>query len=166
MCRSPSEPSPSLSLGGFLAERLLRAGCSTVFAVPGDFTLALLDELLRPQRLAVVGVCNELNAGHAADGFSRASGGLGCAVVTYMVGGLSLLSAVAGAAAEAVPVLVVSGAPRHRELAAGRLLHHCCGRPEVRQAERCFRPVVCNSFIVRDLEQAPAMYSPSTTAFA
>ena len=155
--RHPSEPGPSISLGGYLAERLLRAGCQTVFAVPGDFTLALLDELLRSQRLAVVGTCNELDAGYAADGYSRASGGLGCAVVTYMVGGLSLLSAVAGAAAEAVSLLVVSGAPRHRDLVEGRLLHHCCGSPEVRQSERCFRPIVRDTFIVRDLVHAPAM---------
>ena len=157
VARSPSEPGPGLSLGGYLVDRLLRAGCSTVFAVPGDFTLALLDELLRSQRMAVVGTCNELNAGYAADGYSRATGALGCAVATYMVGGLSLLNAVAGAAAETVPLLVVSGAPHHRDLLAGRLVHHCCGRTEVDQSSRCFRPLVRESFVVRDLEQAPAM---------
>lgn len=154
--RTPTEPSPGLTLGGYLAERLHRAGCSTFFTVPGDFTLALLDELLS-KRLRAVTTCNELNAGYAADGYSRATGSLGCAVVTFMVGGLSLLNAVAGAAGEAVPVLFVSGAPNSRDFLAKRVVHHSNGRPDPYQSERCFRPLVQSTFVVRDLGQAPAM---------
>jgi len=45
--------------------------------VPGDFTLALLDEFLKEPSLSMVGCCNELNAGYAADGYCRATKGLG-----------------------------------------------------------------------------------------
>lgn len=45
--------------------------------------------------LDMVGCCNELNAGYAADGYSRGAG-IGCVVVTHMVGGLSVLNAIAG----------------------------------------------------------------------
>ena len=45
--------------------------------------------------LNMVGCCNELNAGYAADGYARAAG-IGCVVVTHLVGGLSVLNAVAG----------------------------------------------------------------------
>lgn len=44
-----------------------------------------------------------------ADGFCRATGGLGVLVVTYMVGGLSAINAVAGAYSDDLPLLLISG---------------------------------------------------------
>jgi pyruvate decarboxylase len=51
------------SVGSYLGHRLVDAGVSHFFTVPGDFTLALLDELLANPKLKMVGCCNELNAG-------------------------------------------------------------------------------------------------------
>ncbi len=48
--------------------------------------------------LELVGCCNELNAGYAADGYSRGKG-IGAVCVTHLVGALSVLNAIAGAAA-------------------------------------------------------------------
>lgn len=45
----------------------------------------------------------------SADGFCRATGELGVLVVTYMVGGLSAINAVAGAYSDDLPLLVISG---------------------------------------------------------
>ena len=67
----------------------------------GDFNLALLDELLAEPRLQMVACCNELNAGYAADGYARATGGPAALVTTFSVGALSALNAVAGAYAGA-----------------------------------------------------------------
>jgi Thiamine pyrophosphate enzyme, N-terminal TPP binding domain len=58
--------------------------------VPGDFNLILLDQILENPRLRMIGCCNELNAGYAADGYAR-SNGVAAMVVTYSVGGLSAL---------------------------------------------------------------------------
>ena len=41
--------------------------------------------------------------------------GVGCVIVTYTVGGLSLLNAVAGAASERLPLIVITGVRRERE---------------------------------------------------
>ena len=75
------------SLGEYLAARLEQAGVRHYFTVPGDFNLLLLDELLKSPRLQLIGCCNELNAGYAAEGYAR-SNGVGALVVTYSVGGL------------------------------------------------------------------------------
>lgn len=48
--------------------------------------------------LEMVGCCNELNAGYAADGYARGAG-IGAVVVTHLVGGLSVLNAIAGISA-------------------------------------------------------------------
>lgn len=60
--------------------RIVEAGAKHYFTVPGDFTLALLDEFLKEENLTMIGCCNELNAGYAADGYCRATKGLGVAM--------------------------------------------------------------------------------------
>ncbi|GFZ02116.1 thiamine pyrophosphate dependent pyruvate decarboxylase family protein [Actinidia rufa] len=103
----PPPTSAESTLGRHLARRLLQIGAAEVFSVPGDFNLTLLDQLAAEPGLGLVGCCNELNAGYAADGFARASSvGVGACIVTFTVGGLSVINAVAGAYAENIPAVV------------------------------------------------------------
>lgn len=113
-----------MTIGSYLAERISQTGCKNFFTVPGDFILSLLDELLRHPRLEMIGCCNELNAGYAADGYCRETGGLGCCVVTYMVGSLSALNAIAGAYAENLPLLLVCGGPNNNDENQCHIIHH------------------------------------------
>ena len=75
------------SLGEYLGRRLEQAGVRHYFTVPGDFNLVLLDQLLKNPRLQMIGCCNELNAGYAAEGYAR-SNGIGALVVTGPEGSL------------------------------------------------------------------------------
>ncbi len=75
---------PQVTIGTYLARRLAQAGLNHYFTVPGDFTLSLLDEFLKEDRLNMIGCCNELNAAYAADGYARATGGISAVMVTYM----------------------------------------------------------------------------------
>jgi pyruvate decarboxylase len=77
------------TLGHHLARRLVEIGVNDVFSVPGDFNLTLLDHLIDEPELNLIGCCNELNAGYAADGYARAKG-VGACVVTFTVGGQSM----------------------------------------------------------------------------
>ena len=115
------------TVGSYLAKRLQEAGIEDYFAVPGDYNLVLLDELLGNRDLRMISCCNELNAGYAADGYARATGGPSAAVVTYSVGGLSLLNAVAGAYAEDLPLIAISGGPNTNSEAEWEYLHHTLG---------------------------------------
>ncbi len=116
-------PIATVSVAEYLGRRLRQAGVEHLFGVPGDFNLDLLDGLATVDGLAWVGSANELGAGYAADAYARRRG-LGVLVTTYGVGELSALNAVAGSAAEDVPVLHVVGSPRTASVAAGALLHH------------------------------------------
>ena len=87
--------------------------CPTHFRIrpsscAGDYNLQLLDELLKEERLTWVGTCNELNAGYAADGYARVRGVAAC-VVTFTVGGLSIINAIAGSYSEDLPVICITG---------------------------------------------------------
>jgi TPP-dependent 2-oxoacid decarboxylase len=104
----------------------------------------------------MIGCCNELNAGYAADGYARATGGLSVVVVTYMVGGLSMINAAAGAYSDDLPLLVVSGGPNTLDAPSNHLIHHTMGEPDFYQSERCFAQVVAGTFNIRHIEDAPA----------
>ncbi|MFZ4775580.1 MAG: thiamine pyrophosphate-binding protein [Terrimicrobiaceae bacterium] len=147
----------STSVGGYLAARLAQAGLRDFFSVPGDFNLVLLDEFLKQPELRMVGCCNELNAGYAADGYARSTGGLSVVVVTYMVGGLSVINAAAGAYSDDLPLLVVSGGPNTNDAPENHLLHHTIGERDIYQAVRCFEPVVAATFVIRHASDAPGM---------
>jgi TPP-dependent 2-oxoacid decarboxylase len=111
-----------MTVGRYLLRRLEEAGLAHIFGVPGDYVLDFMDRVVEsPIRL--IGTCNELNAGYAADGYARLKG-IGAACVTYGVGGLSILNAASGAYAERAPVVVISGAPRASQRLAGTHMHH------------------------------------------
>ena len=145
----------STTIGGYLAARLQQIGLRHYFAVPGDFNLVLLDELLKNESMQMISCCNELNAGYAADGYCRATGGPAAVVVTYSVGGLSLLNAVAGAYAEDLPVIAVSGGPNTNATAENELLHHTLGKVDYEYQREIFGHVTGESIIVRNTTDAP-----------
>ena len=135
-------PGGTWTLGRHVARRLVQIGVTDVFSVPGDFNLALLDHLIAEPGLSLVGCCNELNAGYAADGYARARG-VGACVVTFTVGGLSVLNAIAGAYSENLPVICIVGGPNSNDYGTNRILHHTIGLPDFSQELRCFQAVTC-----------------------
>ncbi|XP_058228236.1 pyruvate decarboxylase 2-like isoform X2 [Rhododendron vialii] len=141
------------TLGRHLAHRLVQIGVTDVFSVPGDFNLTLLDHLIAEPGLNNVGCCNELNAGYAADGYAR-SRGAGACVVTFTVGGLSVLNAIAGAYSENLPVICVVGGPNTNDYGTNRVLHHTIGLPDFSQELRCFQTVTCYQAVISNLEDA------------
>ena len=110
------------TVGSYLVHRLAEAGLKHVFGVPGDYVLGFFD-LLEASPMQVVGTTTEAAAGFAADAYARVNG-LGAVCVTYAVGGLNTLNAVAEAYAEKSPLIVISGAPGVRERIRSTLLHH------------------------------------------
>ncbi|KAI3892155.1 hypothetical protein MKX03_037702 [Papaver bracteatum] len=152
---SPLHPiaSNSATLGRHLARRLVQVGVKDVFSVPGDFNLCLLDHLIAEPELNLVGCCNELNAGYAADGYARAKG-VGACVVTFTVGGLSVINAIAGAYSEDLPVICIVGCPNSNDYGTNRILHHTIGLPDFSQELRCFQTVTCFQAVVNNLDDA------------
>lgn len=134
--------SPDATLGRHLARRLVEIGVEDVFSVPGDFNLTLLDHLIAEPRLKNIGCCNELNAGYAADGYARCRG-VGACVVTFTVGGLSVINAIAGAYSENLPIICIVGGPNTNDYGTNRILHHTIGLLDFSQELRCFQTVTC-----------------------
>ncbi|KAL0719784.1 hypothetical protein Bca4012_069108 [Brassica carinata] len=151
--RNVVNDSSSATLGRHLAHRLVEIGVSDVFSVPGDFNLTLLDHLIAEPGLNLIGCCNELNAGYAADGYAR-SRGVGACVVTFTVGGLSVINAIAGAYSEDLPLICIVGGPNSNDYGTNRILHHTIGLSDFRQELTCFEAVTCYQAVVNNLEDA------------
>lgn len=125
------------TVGDFLISRLKEVGIGHVLGVPGDFNLQFLDQIGRDGGLGFVGCCNELNAGYAADGYARLRGA-SALLLTYGVGDLSAICAIAGAAAEHVPVICITGAPPLEKMRKGLALHHTLGTGDYADVMACF----------------------------
>lgn len=112
----------TIPLGEYLFLRVAQANpkSKSIFGIPGDFNLALLEHLYAPsvaedRGIEFIGICNELNAAYAADGYSKAVQGLSTLITTYGVGELSALNGIAGAFAEFAPILHVVGTTATRQ---------------------------------------------------
>src|SRR5580700_11351998 len=118
-----SGPTQRMTIGDFLLRRLGDAGVQHVFGVPGDYNLALLQQLEDTGTLKWIGTCNELNSSYAADGYARLHG-LAALLVTNGVGPLSAINGVAGSYSEHVPVVCISGSIPLRSIDRGLGMHH------------------------------------------
>ncbi|PYH98106.1 pyruvate decarboxylase [Aspergillus ellipticus CBS 707.79] len=165
LCISPRQPlrqpdfnQSQYNLGTYLAHRMEEIGVKDYFVVPGDYNLTLLDQILKNESLRMVGCCNELNAGYAADGYARASPArVAVVMVTFMVGGLSLINAIAGAYSDKLSVIVVSGCPSTKSLGEDRLIHHTLSTTDYDQALRMFREVTASSVRLDSARNASAV---------
>ena len=117
--------SSEITVAEYLLIRLKEIGVEHLFGVPGDFVLGFFNQILK-SGVKYIGTCNELNAAYAADGYARIRG-IGAFASTFGVGELSAVNGVAGAFAERVPVVVITGSPATVNFRTRPLLHHTLG---------------------------------------
>lgn len=110
------------TIGSLVIDRLRALGVEHVFGIPGDYVLTFY-KLLEQSPLHLVGTTREDCAGFAADAYARIRG-VGALCVTYCVGGLNTVNAVACAYVERSPVVVLTGSPGLSERARNPYLHH------------------------------------------
>jgi len=130
----------------YLLRQLQGAGVDHVFGIPGDYVLGFYDKLAAGP-LKHIGTTREDTAAFAADGYARCRG-IGALAVTYGVGALNVVNAVAGAHAESSPVVVISGAPGIAEQRRNPLIHHRFG-PFSFQRE-IFERITCATAVLDD----------------
>jgi len=143
------------TIGSYLAARFSQIGLKHHFAVAGDYNLALLDQLLTNKDMTQIYCSNELNCGFSAEGYARANGAA-AAIVTFSVGALSAFDALAGAYAENLPVILVSGAPNTNDRATEHLLHHTIGTYDWSYQLEMAKKITCAAVSITSAIEAPA----------
>ena len=99
-----------LNGAAILIECLIEQEVGTVFGFPGGAVLPIYDELYkRMDRINHVLTAHEQHAGHAADGYARASGKTGVCIVTSGPGATNTVTGLADAMLDSTPVVLISG---------------------------------------------------------
>jgi indolepyruvate decarboxylase len=102
------------TVADYILKRLSEHHVDTLFGVPAFYCAPLFDAAGAHGIRSVVNA-SDLEAGYAADGYARTKG-LGAVAVSYGVGTLSMINAIAGAQVERSPVVVINGGPTKRHL--------------------------------------------------
>lgn len=90
-------------------ESLKREGVKTIFALPGGVVLKIFDMLHQQNDLEVILARHEQGAGHMAEGYAKATGRAGVALVTSGPGMTNVITALADAYMDSVPLVCFSG---------------------------------------------------------
>jgi acetolactate synthase-1/2/3 large subunit len=160
---SPLEASPLRCTGAYaLIDSLYRHGVKHIFGYPGGAILPIYDELYRWEaqgKMQHILVRHEQAAGHAADGYARATGQVGVCFGTSGPGATNLVTAIATAHMDSIPMVIITGQVRRSAIGSDAF-----------QETDIFGitlPIVKHSYVVRDPKDmarivAEAFYIAST----
>jgi len=92
-----------------ILECLKEQGVDTIFGYPGGSLLPMYDALFDEKDIRQILVTHEQNAAHAADGYARASGKVGVCMATSGPGATNLVTGIATAFMDSIPVVAITG---------------------------------------------------------
>ncbi len=92
-----------------LIECLREQGVDTVFGIPGASVIGIYDELYKAKDIKHVLCAHEQGAAFAADGYARSSGKTGVCIATSGPGATNLITGIASAYMDSVPVVAITG---------------------------------------------------------
>ena len=99
-----------LSGAEILIECLIEQGVDTIFGFPGGAVLPIYDALYKhSNKIRHVLTAHEQHAGHAADGYARRTGRTGVCFATSGPGATNLVTAIATAYMDSIPVVFITG---------------------------------------------------------
>src|SRR5881227_699538 len=133
------------------AQALVRAleevGARVVFGIPGGAILPAYDPLFDSTRLRHILVRHEQGAGHAAEGYAQATGEVGVCMATSGPGATNLVTPIADAYMDSVPIVAITGQVPSRSI----------GTDAFQEADirGITMPVTKHNFLVTDAAEIP-----------
>ena len=130
-----------------IVEILHREKVDTIFGIPGGVVIPLFDALYGDKKLNMVTTKHEQGAIHAADGYARSSGKTGVCIVTSGPGATNIVTGLATAYMDSVPVVALTGQVPTASI----------GNDAFQEADTTgiTRPVTKHNFIVKDAAELP-----------
>jgi acetolactate synthase-1/2/3 large subunit len=137
-----------LSGGDILIRALKDVGVKHVWGYPGGAALHIYDAIYRQEEVVHLLVRHEQAAVHAADGFSRATGEVGTALVTSGPGATNAITGIATAYMDSIPLVIISG-----QVPSSKI-----GQDAFQETDMVgvSRPIVKHSFLVTRAEDIAA----------
>jgi len=147
--RPPARPASAPEITG--AEAVVRSleklGVTDVFGIPGGAIMPVYDPLMDASGLRHVLVRHEQGAGHAAEGYAAATGKVGVCIATSGPGATNLVTAIADAYMDSVPLVAITG----------QVFSTLMGTDAFQEADivGITMPITKHSFLVKRAEDIP-----------
>ena len=128
-------------------QALHKEGVEYVWGYPGGSVLFIYDEIFKQDKFEHILVRHEQAAVHAADGYARATGKVGVALVTSGPGVTNAVTGIATAYTDSIPMVIISG----------NVPTYAIGEDAFQEADTVgiTRPIVKHNFLVKDVKDLP-----------
>ena len=130
-----------------LITSLEHAGVDTVFGIPGGAILPAYDPLMDSTQIRHILVRHEQAAGHAAEGYAQTSGKTGVCIATSGPGATNLVTPIADAYMDSVPIVAITG----------QVVSAAIGTDALQEADisGITMPIVKHNYLVTDPTEIP-----------
>jgi len=144
---NPVVAPPEMIGAEMLVHALHAEGVEFVWGYPGGSVLFIYDEIFKQDKFEHILVRHEQAAVHAADGYARATGKVGVALVTSGPGVTNAVTGIATAYTDSIPLVIISG----------NVPTYAIGEDAFQEADTVgiTRPVVKHNFLVKDVKDLP-----------
>jgi acetolactate synthase I/II/III large subunit len=139
----PSQALPELRGAEILVKTLQAEGVKYVWGYPGGAVLHIYDAFYKQETMQHILVRHEQAAVHAADGYARATGDVGVALVTSGPGATNAVTGIATAYMDSIPMVIITG----------QVPTHAIGLDAFQECDTVgiTRPIVKHNFLVKDV---------------
>ncbi|MBI4966992.1 MAG: acetolactate synthase 3 large subunit [Rhodospirillales bacterium] len=136
-------PENDLNGSEILLKALVDQGVEVIFGYPGGAVLPIYDELFKQNRLRHILVRHEQAALHAAEGYARSTGKVGCALVTSGPGSTNAVTGLLDAMLDSIPLVCLTG----------QVPTHLIGNDAFQEADTTgiTRPCTKHNYLVKDV---------------
>ena len=139
---APADPAPELRGAEILVKALQAENVKYIWGYPGGAVLHIYDAFYKQDTIQHVLVRHEQAAVHAADGYARATGEVGVALVTSGPGVTNAVTGIATAYMDSIPMVIITG----------QVPTHAIGLDAFQECDTVgiTRPIVKHNFLVKD----------------
>lgn len=145
-----AEIGPEMNGADAVVECLIREGVSDIFAYPGGASLELHQSLSRTDKIRTILPRHEQGGSFAAEAYSRASGKVGVCMATSGPGATNLVSAIADAFMDSVPLVAITG----------QVYTKYIGKMAFQETDfyGMTLPIVKHSYLITDVNELPRIF--------
>src|SRR5437762_12532327 len=128
-------------------EALADQGVQHIFGYPGGAVLPIYDELFQQDKVKHILVRHEQGAAHAAEGYARSTGKVGCVLVTSGPGATNAVTGLTDALMDSIPIVCITG----------QVPTHLIGSDAFQEADTIgiTRNCTKHNYLVRTIEELP-----------
>jgi acetolactate synthase I/II/III large subunit len=125
-------------------QALIDQGVQDIFGYPGGAVLPIYDELFKQDKLRHVLVRHEQGAVHAAEGYARSTGRVGCVLVTSGPGATNAVTGLTDALMDSIPLVCITG----------QVATHLIGNDAFQECDTVgiTRPCTKHNYLVRNVD--------------